>query len=200
MKIVSDKVKTTAFVLKNRLKGYKLLQNPKGTNPNEVTMLKTWFGLPFGGQWGECVDKCYHYNRIHRYQDGDKFVQDKTFLLTEYFMDPATKTYPSKRKNYIGYMIKHGDFKPLDKEMVTQDEADRRPSPEWLRGGWDIPFERYDFESEQFRQNKQHGYYLPRSSMLERILSHFKIIGERHTEPSFWHVLRTNLKGGGIVK
>ena len=198
MQVNMDRFKTTAFVLKNRLKGYKLLQNPKGTNPNDVTMLKTWFGLPYGGIWGECVDKCYHYHRIHRYKEGDKIFNDKVFLMTKYFMDSETKTYPSKRKNYEGYIIRNGEFKPLKKENVTLNEADARPIPDWWRDGFDSPIERYELESELFRQNKNHRYYLPRSSMLERILSYCKIIGERHTEPSFWHVLKTNLNGGGI--
>jgi hypothetical protein len=199
MQVTMDKVKTTAFVLKNRLMGYKLLQNPKGTNPNEVTMLKTWFGLPFGGLWGECVDKCYHYHRIHRYQAGDKFVQDKTFLMTEYFMDPETKTYPSKRKNYTGYMVKNGIYKSLDKEVITQYESDKRAIPDWQLDNFDLPKERYEFEENLFRQNKKPGHYIPRTWLLDRILSFCKIIGERPVKPSFWHVLKTNLNGGGVA-
>ena len=198
MQVNMDKFKTTAFVLKNRIKGYKLLQYPKGTDPNEVTMIKTWFGLPYGGQFMECVDKCYHYHKIHRYKEGNKIIKDKTFLMTEYFMDPETKTYPSKRKNYTGYIVKKGKFKSLDKENITAEEADKRPAPEWWCDSFDLPEERYEFESKLFRQNKKPGYYRPRTGLLERFLASCNLIGERPVEPSFWHVLKTNLNGGGI--
>lgn len=195
---IMDKVKTTAFVLKNRLMGYKLLQNPKGTNPNEVNMLKTRFMVPYGGQFMECVDKCYHYHKIHRYKEGNKIIKDKTFLMTEYFMDPETKTYPSKRKNYNGYVIKHEKFVPIKKENVKLEEANTRPSPDWLLDGFDAPIERDEFESKLFRQHKKLGYYLPRPALLKRLLTFSNLIGERPVEPSFWHVLRTNLTGGGV--
>lgn len=198
MKINADTVKTTAFILKNRLLGYKLLQNPKGTNSNEVTMLKTRFLLPYGGKFGECVDKCYHYKRIHRYKEGDRIIKDKTLLMTKYFMEPETKTYSCKRKNYNGYVIKHEKFMPINIENVKLEEANNRPLPDWLLDGFDAPIERYEFESKLFRQNKKPGYYRPRTRLLERFLASCNLIGERPVEPSFWHVLKTNLNGGGI--
>ena len=198
MQVTMDKVKTTAFVMNNRLLGYKLLQNPKGTNPNEVTMLRTWLGLPSGGIRGECVDKCYHYHKIHRHINDDKVVLDETFLMSEYFMDPETKTYPRKRKNHYGFIIKNGEYKPVDKIYVSSYEADKRPTPEWCSDNFDNPVEKEQFKSELFRQNKAHKYYLPRRMLLDRLLALFHLIGERPVEPSFWQVLKTNLNGGGI--
>ena len=72
MKINLDTIKTAGFAVKHRLSGYKLLQNAKGTNPNEVTMIKSWFGIN-----GEYMDKFYSNERIHRHKLGDKFVTEK---------------------------------------------------------------------------------------------------------------------------
>ena len=79
------------------------------------------------------------------------------------------------------------------------DDADSRAIPDWLCNGFDSPVERYEFEEKLFRQNKKPGYYRPHSRRLERLLASVNLIGKRPVEPSFWHVLRTNLNGGGIV-
>ena len=166
MNINIDPIATTAFVLKYRLKGYTLLQNPKGTNPNEVTMLKTWLGLKEGGMWGDCVDKCYHYHKIHRYKKGDNVINDKVYLETEYFMDPETKTYPKGRKNYDGFIIKNGERISIGKEKVKLNEANKRPIPDWQYDAFDFPIEKDKFKSKLFYQNKNRGYYLPRTGLM----------------------------------
>lgn len=202
MPINVDKLKTTAFVLRNRFWGYKLLQNPKGTNPNEVTMLKTWFGLVTP----EFNDKCYYYKRIHRHKVGDKFVKDQTMLMSEYLIDPATKTYSNKRKNVRGYIIKNDELTSLDRINVSQDEIDKRPVPEWHRSGFlNIHSDEFDLRDELKNREKEKEYYLPRPGLFARIISlggWREILGydvaERPIEPSFWHVLKTNLSGGGI--
>ena len=202
MPISIDKVKTTAFVLRKRLLGYKLLQNPKGTNPNELTMLKTWFGLVTP----EFNDKCYYYKRIYRHKYGDKFVKDQTMLMSEYLIDPATKTYSNKRKNVRGYIIKNGECKSLNRINLSQDEIDKRPSPEWHRSGFlDIHSDEYYFREELQNREKEKGYYLPRPGFIARIVSlggWREMLGydvsERPIEPSFWQVLTTNLRGGGV--
>ncbi len=202
MRVIMDKVRTTSFVLRNRFCGYKLLQNPKGTNPNEVTMLKTWFGLVTP----EFNDKCYYYKRIHRHKYGDKFVKDETMLMSEYLIDPATKTYSNKRKNIRGYIIKDGKYKSLNRTNFSQDEIDNRPVPEWYKSGFlNIHSEEFDFRDEVQKREKEKEYYLPRPGLFARIVSlggWREMLGydvtERPIEPSFWHVLKTNLSGGGI--
>ena len=202
MPISVDKVKTTAFVLRKRLMGYKLLQNPKGTNPNEVTMLKTWFGLVMP----EYNDKCYYYKKLHRYKNGEKFVKDETMLMSEYFIDPATKTYSNKRKNVRGYVIKNGECKSLNRTALLQDEIDKRPVPEWHRSGFlDIHSDEYDFRNELQNREKEKAYYLPRPGFFARMVSlggWREMLGyddsECPIEPSFLKVLKTNLCGGGV--
>lgn len=202
MPINVDKVRTTSFILRKRLLGYKLLQNPKGTNPNEVTMLKTWFGLVMP----EYNDKCYYYKKIYRHKDGDKFVKDETMLMSEYFIDPATKTYSNKRKNVRGYIIKDGEIKSLNRTNLSQDEIDKRPVPEWHRSGFlDIHSDEFDFREELKNREKEKEYYLARPGLFARIASlggWREMLGydvsERPIEPSFWEVLKTNLRGGGV--
>ena len=160
-----DKVKTTAFVLKNRLLGYKLLQNAKGTNPNEVTMIKTWFGVD-----PVFYDKHHHYHRIHRYPQENTFVKDELFLMAGYFMDTDTKTYSGKRKNLNGYIIKNGKLKSLDKTNVSQNDLFERSLPDWRDGN-----EEYDFGEKLFIENRKSEYNL--------------------STPGFWQILRNNLKG-----
>lgn len=197
MQVKIDTIKTTAFILKYKLKGYKLLQNPKGTNPNEVVMMKNWFGIE-----PDYYDKHYHYNRIHRYKKNDKYVKDETLLLTEYFMDTDTKTYSGKRKNLNGYIIRDGEFKKIDKTNVSQNDLFNRRLPDWCDGN-----EEYDFGEELFKQNRSGGYYLPRPNLLARLFtlgSHgYRCLCGldccQPFRPSFLQILKSNLNGGGMA-
>lgn len=199
MQVNMDTVKTTAFVLRHRLMGYKLLQNTKGTNPNEVTMIKTWFGID-----PDRMDKFYNTIRIHRKQSEGKFVKEKTELFREYLMDPETYTYSGKNKNIMLFYTSKAKDRFREKEVMPFSEKMDRQLPQWL-GSW----EKQDFQEHLFEENrkkeKNGGYYLPRPGLLARIVSlgmWREILGydssTRPVEPGFWHVLKTNLNGGGI--
>lgn len=190
MHISIDNIKTTAFILKYKSKGYRLLKNPKGVSPNDVSMIKTWFGFH-----PDYYDKHYHYQKIHRYKDRDKFIKDETLLVSEYIMDPETKTYSGKRKNLDGYTVKKGKLTEFVKRPYAQDEL-YRPLPEWNDGN-----EEYDFGENLFLENREGRYYLPRPSIFKRLIcfgleSYRKLCGYSELkpfEPSFWSVLKANL-------
>lgn len=180
MKISFDTVKTTAFVLRHRLRGYELLQNPKGTNPNEVKMIKSWFGFD-----GERYDKFYSNKMIHRKQEGDKFVINRTEVFTEYLMDPETHTYSGKNKNIRLFKSESG-YKEI--EATSFSEMEKRPLPKWTNED-----EEFDFGARLFEENreKEETYYLPSPEKSGNVYL-------RPFKPNFWQVLKTNLKGGGI--
>ena len=199
MQVNIDTIKTSAFAIRHRLLGYKLLKNPTGTPKNEVNMIKTWFGVI-----GLHNDKCHHYERIRRHKEGDKFVKDKTLLISEYFIDPDTKTFSGKRKNITGYIEKSGDCKSLKKTYMTHEEYDKRPLPKWddYDSVWGFSKDEYALRKELYNQNKDE-YYLKRPGLLKRIfslgLNNYKYMCALDTskefEPSFWEVLKSNLKG-----
>lgn len=199
MQVNMDTIKTTAFVLKNRLLGYKLLQNQKGTNPNEVTMIKSKFGVA-----DDYSDKIYNTIRIHRKKLGDKFVKEKKEIYAKYLMDPETFAYSGKNKNVMYFYDIDRVHKFKEKEAIPFENNDKRPYPKWL-----TKEVQYEFEGELFEENREKekngGYYLPRPGLVARIISlgmWREILGydssTRPVEPGFWHVLRTNLNGGGI--
>lgn len=197
MKVNIDAVKTTAFVLKNRCLGYKLLQNPKGTNPNEVTMIKRWFGIN-----SDFCDKIYSTIQIRRKKEGDKFITEKTEVVAKYLMDPDNFTYSGKNKNITVYYNKDDESKFKQRDSMPYELYKKRPLPDWLDSE-----EKYEFERNLFEYNnpKNSGYYLPRPGLLARIVTlgaWREILGydtnPHPVEPGFWHVLKTNLNGGGI--
>ncbi len=199
MKITIDKIKTAEFAIRHRLMGYKLLQNCKGTNPNEVTMIKSSFMIA-----DDYCDKIYNTTRIHRKKSGNKFVKEKIEMQTKYLMNPKTYTYSGKNKNVL-YFYKFGNIdKFKEKEAIPFEDNDKRPRPNWLTDEV-----KYDFEKSLFEENKKkrNGYYLPRHGLLERFISscfksYEELIGyktvEHPVEPTFWHVLKTNIQGGGV--
>lgn len=198
MHITFDTIKTTAFTVKYKLRGYKLLQNPKGTNPLEVTMIKSWFSFD-----SDYFDKFYANTRIRRTKAGDKFVTDRIDILTEYLMDPELLTYSAKNKNiFVTHQTADGNLKSRSREVMSVAEKKKRPLPDFI----DKQDARW-WGEELFKENREKsGYYLPRPSLLARIVSlgmWEKILGynemSRPVEPGFWQVLKTNLKGGGSV-
>lgn len=56
-----QKIKAAGFAIRHRLLGYKLLQNPKGTSPYDVKMMKTWNGID-----GNTLDRYDHYYSVSR--------------------------------------------------------------------------------------------------------------------------------------
>lgn len=191
-----ENVKTAVFALKYRLMGYKLLQNPKGTNPHEVTMMKDWFGFD-----GDRYDKFYHYKRVHRAFENGQFVVDKKLLMSTHLMTPE-KTYKGKNIQYIAE--KNGKPTIASKETMTMEEMENRPLPKW-KNAW----EEFEYGSDLFVENDAKSYYQPKRGLLEKLyepnierysrLFGFEQAVKKPTEPSFWQVLRSNLNGGGMA-
>ena len=74
------KVKAVGFAVRNRLKGYKLLQNPNGSSPYEVKMVKKWSGID-----GETLDRFDHYHSVSRdFSKPDAKTEKETLLSTRY--------------------------------------------------------------------------------------------------------------------
>ena len=201
MKVNLDTFKTTGFVLKNRLLGYKLLQNPKGSNPYEQTMIKKWHGAT-----GHYLDRCYRHQLAHCYKEGDKFVKDNSLILDEHFINPETTNLTDDLVNINGYTVKHDVFKLVSNIDFEQDEMRNKPLSEWgnVDDGFFYEKDHIDSIKDLYKQNREQGY-LPRPGFLSRIatLGAWKeILGyednPRPIEPSFLHVLITNLNGGGI--
>ena len=90
------KIATITYATIKHLQGYKLLKNPKGTNPCEVNMIKYRRGLT-----PEC-DEVFSYTRISR-TIGPSFLKsnNKHMISTRIFDTDNLKM--SKKKNIVLY-------------------------------------------------------------------------------------------------
>lgn len=206
MQVNLDTFKTTAFVLRKRLLGYKLLQNSKYTNPNDVTLVKSTLYIASGGKKYDCVDKNYHLSVINRFKKGGKYVKDKIFLMTTCFMDPKTRTYPHEEECYNGYSRKNGEAKYFDIPKVSDTNLKDRPSPDWECAFSGEPVEEFGFRGKLFKEHRENGPYIPDAKVFQNIPGfclqlYNKVLDtdwHKLIRSNFWHVLKTNLNGGGV--
>lgn len=90
------KIATTAYAAIKHLQGYKLLKNPKGTNPYEVNMIKYHRGLT-----KDC-DEVFYYTRIGR-TIGSSFLSSKNKHLISTHIFDTDKLKMSNKKNIVLY-------------------------------------------------------------------------------------------------
>lgn len=73
------KIQVTAFAIRNRLLGYHLLQNTKGSSPYQIKMIKTWSGI------SSELDRFDHYHTKYKdFSKPDEKTAKKTLLVTRY--------------------------------------------------------------------------------------------------------------------
>ena len=71
------KIQVITFAIKNRLRGYQLLQNPKGTSPYQVKMIKKYSGISYD------LDRFDHYYTKSRdFENPHKKTEEQTLLVT----------------------------------------------------------------------------------------------------------------------
>ena len=107
------KIQVIAFALRNRLLGYKLLPNPKGSSPYKIKMIKAWSGISHE------LDRFDNYHRKYRdYSKPDEKTQKITLRVTRY-MFWKDKNDKKVVKEVFCYGRK-SNGKPIEKEKKPE--------------------------------------------------------------------------------
>ena len=206
MKVNMDKIRVVRFAVFNRLRGYKLLRNPKCTSPYDVAMIKSRFGIQVQNN---NIDKIFYVNRLHLKKEKEGFVKEKTTLMATYFMNPETKDYSNNRKSIMLYSFKNGDFRHKEKTSVSQEMLEQRKQPDWsykeeIDDCTDDLFWRNTHHVNQhddsFLRRNNNGYYRKKPPFITRIITlgmWKRILGEDPSQPfesGFFETLIANLK------
>ena len=185
------KVRAVGFAVRNRLKGYKLLQNPNGSSPYEVKMVKKWSGID-----GTTLDRYDHYYSVSRdFSKPDAKTEKETMLVTKYmFWKNKNDKQTMKEILYMkdcadGSHISKQKFPPVDyEEIYNRDlsyiEKDRN-------------FGTHEEVRLPFLRPAQRKRVPTIESVREREVEKFFEEQKKNqpAEESFWKTLIRNLKG-----
>ncbi len=116
-----NKIRTVGYAVCMRLKGYQLLQNPKGASPYEVNMIKKEHYV----NAMDYSDNC-KYTRVRRDFSSNAGKDYTKELDTRHFIDPDTKQKNGKK---IISLVRDGHIDV--KSSISQDEFDQSRPVYW---------------------------------------------------------------------
>ena len=185
------KVQVVSFALRNKMLGYQLLKNPKGSSPYQVKMIKTWNGI------SSELDRYDHYFTKSRDFSKPELKTEKQTLLVDRLMFWKNKNDKKVVKEMFYTKEKsNGDFTAKDKQSdLTADEIINRDTTyidkEHIRGYHKelipflfIPMEHTVPNIESIKDREISKFFAEKHKRTQRI---------KH--PSFWATLKQNLKG-----
>jgi len=199
MKITMDTINTVAYAIGKRMQGYTLLRNPKGSNPNEVNMMKSSFGIDI-----YTFDDEFSYTRLQRKKVDGKTIVTRKELYSTHFMDPETKQITNKKSlSYIESKNKEIILENCsDRDDIPIDEQLKRPKPKWKKSGSLFANDDEDliYSNNRFAKERMKKFYQPYVTLLEKIttlgMAKSMRSDSRPFAQSFYKTLLANLKGG----
>ena len=116
-----NKIKVVSFAIRYRLMGYRLLQNPKGTSPYQIKMIKSWSGI------SDKLDRFDHFHtKSKNFSNPKEKTVKKTLLVTRY-MFWKDKNYKKVVKEMLYQEHNaHGDFITKSKAPLSYEEIMKR--------------------------------------------------------------------------
>ena len=185
MKLKNIKIYT--YAITKRLQGYQLLKNPKGTSAYEVNMIKNSENIGYN------LDRFSSYTRISKNFTTGQTVKKHLSISRYLFWTDKNKEIKKER---FGYTIENGKQLSVSENTVSIDELNNRNFDyieQKRKSGtvYDVDFSKIYIG--KFDVKKVTGY----NSIRElEILKFFKTQHEKSItpQPSFWNVLKTNLK------
>ena len=115
------KVQVAAFAVKNRLLGYHLLKNPKGSSPYQVKMIKTWSGITYD------LDRFDHYHTKSRdFSKPDEKTAKETLLVSRYMFWKNKNEKNIKKEIIYNKTNSKGEFTAKNKMPVSYEELENR--------------------------------------------------------------------------
>ena len=192
MKLTREMLSTVAYTLGKRVQGYTLLKNPKGSNPNDVSMIKTSFGTHF-----KYLDDIFVYKKLQRQKVNDSYAETERTLVSTHYMDTKTKKITNKKSLlYAEYNNKNDQLiNSADRFDLSEAELKKRQKPQWNNDIQEI-----EYSQQRYRDEYYKAFYQPPVSVLENILcfGQYKLFrrDSRPVAPGFIKTLITNLKGG----
>ena len=195
MQITCKNINTVAYVIRKRLQGYKLLKNPKGSDINEINMIKTSFGLQ-----PRYYDDVFLYHKIQRKIVNGKPQLIEKQLIAQYFMNPKTKQVTNKKAVFYSKQQNGQYVLSLEKqELSTKEQSQRlaKSSKDIFNGNIE---EEMQYSKQRFTKERKQHFYQPKISVLEKIITlgtaKYLRSDNRPYAPGFFKTLISNLNGG----
>lgn len=115
------KVQVATFAIRNRLLGYQLLKNPKGSSPYQVKMMKKWSGI------SPELDRFDHYHTKSRdFSRPDEKTAKETLLVNRYMFWKSKNEKSVKKEVFYNKTNSKGEFTAKNKMPVTYEELENR--------------------------------------------------------------------------
>ena len=197
MQITNQHIKTAAYAIRKRLQGYKLLKNPKGSDTNEINMIKTSFRLQ-----PKYYDDVFLYHKIQRKIVNGKQQLTEKQLIVQYFMNPKTKKVTNQKAAFYSKQQNNQYVLSLEKqELSPKEQSQRLPknTKDIFNGNVE---EEMQYSKQRFTKEHKKHFYQPKISVLEKIITlgtaKFLRSDNRPYAPGFFKTLISNLNGGVI--
>ena len=163
MNVTLDKIKTISYAVKMRCKGYQLLRNPKGTNFNEINMIK------YQAKHNKFEDDIFILDRVKTViNDGKKDTVKKEFMSTHFF--DTEKKEMTNKKELCYDVFENGENKvSLYRSDLSLEELDNRKPVQWKN-----IVEKENFRVEQLIKESERNAYMGQTEeppLLARIIT-----------------------------